>query len=68
MRRPSNIDIGQLFAAVGHGLVWRVERRLADGIHIVIARDDDPSRRKTISLWGLLDTGQFVPVNDRPKP
>jgi len=61
------VDIGQSFAANGHGLVWRVERHLADGIHVVIAREDDPSRKKTISIWGLLDGEQFRPIAGSPK-
>lgn len=61
------MDIGQSFAANGHGLVWRVERHLADGIHVVIAREDDPSRKKTISIWGLLDTDQFAPLARPPR-
>ncbi len=68
MRRSSEVDVGQAFAANGHGLVWRVERHLADGIHVVIAREDDPSRKKTISIWGLLDTDQFQPITNAPKP
>jgi hypothetical protein len=62
MRTSSDVDIGQSFAANGHGLVWRVERHLSDGIHVVIARNDDPSRKKTISISGLLDAGQFRPL------
>ena len=67
MRRPIEVDIGQSFAANGHGLVWRVERRLADGVHVVIAREDDRSRKKTISIWGLLNNEQFRPIAGSPK-
>jgi hypothetical protein len=67
MRRSSDVEIGQSFSAVGLGLVWRVEKRLADGVHVVIVCEDDPSRRKTISVWGLLDTGQFQLADGRPK-
>ena len=62
MSRSSNVEIGQFFSAVGLGLVWRVDRRLMDGVHVVIVCENDPSRQKTISVWGLLDTGQFLPV------
>ena len=67
MKRQSDVEIGQAFAAHGHGLVWRVERHLPDGVHVVIVRDDDPSRRKTISIWGLLDGGQFRPADGSQK-
>jgi hypothetical protein len=66
MRQSSDVNTGQLFAANGLGLVWRVERHLADGIHVVIVRHDDASRRKTISIWGLLDTDQFLPLAHPP--
>jgi len=68
MRQSSDVDIGQAFAANGLGLVWRVERHLADGLHVVIAREDDPTRRKTISIWGLLDTDQFLPITPSARP
>jgi hypothetical protein len=67
MGRSSGVDIGQTFAANGHGLVWRVERHLADGLHVVIAREDDPSRKKTISIWGLLDTEQYRAIVNSAK-
>jgi hypothetical protein len=67
MKRPSDVAIGQAFAANGHGLIWRVERHLPDGVHVVIARDDDPSRRKTISVWGLLDSDRYRPAARPPK-
>jgi len=66
MRRSSDVDTGQLFAANGLGLIWRVERHLADGIHVVIVRRDDASRKKTISVSGLLDTDQFLPIAHPP--
>lgn len=67
MRRTSDIEIGQSFFAVGLGLLWRVEKRLADGVHVVIVCENDPSRRKTISAWGLFDTGQFLLADGPPK-
>lgn len=65
MRRSASVDIGQSFSAVGLGLVWRVDRWLTDGVHVVIVCEGDPSRQKTISVWGLLDTDQFLPVARR---
>lgn len=67
MRRLSDVEIGQLFSAAGLGLVWRVARRLADGVHVVIVCEGDPSRQKTISVSGLLDADQFRPVAGRTK-
>jgi hypothetical protein len=67
MKRQSDVEIGQAFVASGQGLIWRVERHLPDGVHVVIVREDDPSRRKTISIWGLLDGDQYQPARRAPK-
>lgn len=63
MARTPTVNIGDAFtAASGARLVWRVERRLNDGIHVVLVCDSAPSHRKTVSVWGLMDRDQFTPV------
>lgn len=63
MARVPTINIGDTFTATsGVRLVWRVERRLNDGVHVVLVCDSAPSQRKTVSVWGLADRAQFTPV------
>lgn len=63
MARARTINIGDTFTATsGARLVWRVERRLNDGIHVVLVCDNAPSQRKTVSISALNDRGQFTPV------
>ncbi len=67
MARPSNsIEPGALFRAaedVKH--VWRVDKFLTDDVHVALVRVDDPSRRKTLSLWALRHSRLFVRVPSR---
>jgi hypothetical protein len=63
MAKTPFIEIGETFTAtMGPPLVWSVERRLNDGVHVVLVCDSDPSRRKTVSVWALADRGQFIRV------
>lgn len=63
MARASSINIGDTFTATsGARLVWRVERRLTDSVHVVLVCDSAPSQRKTVSIWALSDRTQFTPV------
>lgn len=63
MARTPSINIGDSFIATsGARLVWRVERRLNDGIHVVLVCETAASQRKTVSVWGLTDRAQFTPV------
>ncbi len=65
-RRPNPIEPGALFRAaedVKH--VWRVDKFLTDAVHVALVRVDDPSRRKTLSLWALRHSRLFVPVPPR---
>jgi len=39
---------------------------LMDGIHVVLVRADDPTRRKTVSIWALSNARLFVPVTPPP--
>lgn len=65
MARSPKVEVGQLFATDGMRFVWRVVRCLPDNVHVVLVQEDEPSRRKTVSAWALLDWGQYVPVTDR---
>ncbi len=65
-RRPSRIEPGALFrAAEDFRHVWRVDKFLTDDVHVALVRVDDPSRRKTLSLWALTRSRLFVPVAAR---
>ncbi len=61
MSRLPAIEIGTLFTVAEDAKHrWRVAKFLADEIHVVLVRDDDASRRKTISLWALANPRLFV--------
>jgi hypothetical protein len=67
MRKNSAIEPGQLFAAADDlRFHWRVDKMLMDGIHVVLVRVDDATRRKTVSLWALSNGRLFVPVSPPP--
>lgn len=60
MSRQSPIDLGSLFSQADDSrFVWRVEKFLTDDVHAVLVRVDDPSRRKTVSLWALRNSRLF---------
>lgn len=61
--KPPPALVGAAYtAARGAPTIWRVERSLADGIHVVLVSDDEPTRRKTVSGWVLADPRYFVPA------
>jgi hypothetical protein len=67
MRKHAPIEPGQLFAAADDlRFQWRVEKALMDGVHVVLVRVDDPTRRKTVSIWALSSGRLFVPVTPPP--
>ena len=67
MRKHAPIEPGQLFAAADDlRFQWRVDKALMDGVHVVLVRADDPTRRKTVSLWALSNGRHFVPVTPPP--
>ncbi len=67
MRKNSAIEVGQLFAAADDlRFQWRVDKLLMDGIHVVLIRVDDPTRRKTVSIWALSNGRLFVPMAPAP--
>jgi len=67
MKKNSGIESGQLFAAADDlRFHWRVEKMLMDGVHVVLVRADDPTRRKTVSIWALSNSRLFVPVTPPP--
>jgi hypothetical protein len=60
MARQLPIEIGALFAHADDArFVWRVEKFLTDDVHVVLVRVDDPTRRKTVSLWALRNARLF---------
>ncbi len=62
-KKPPPVRIGAAYTAAHSApTVWRAERFLADGVHVVLVSDDEPTRRKTVSAWVLPDTRYFVPA------
>lgn len=60
--KPPPVAIGAAYTANGSSTVWRVERLLADGIHVVLVSQDQATRRKTVSAWVLAETRYFTPA------
>jgi hypothetical protein len=68
MARLPAIDIGTLFTATDDTKHrWQVKKFLTDEVHVVLARVDDASRLKTISLWALINQRHFVRVQPQPE-
>jgi hypothetical protein len=68
MRKPPPIELGQHFASTDDKrIAWRVSKLLNDHTHVVLIGRDDPSRRKTISVWALANQRLFVPFADTAK-
>lgn len=63
---PTRVSIGAVYRANGARTVWRVERLLGDGRHVVLVSDQEPDCRKTISAWALADARYFVPAAGGP--
>ena len=65
MARLTSIEPGQLFAeAEFPSIIWRVDMKLSDGIHVRLVRTDQPRRFKTFSVSALADSKLFVPATD----
>jgi hypothetical protein len=61
----SRFPIGATYKAVNvASLSWRVERFLADGVHVVLVSDEEPSRRKTVSASVLTEPRYFLPAGE----
>lgn len=60
MSRQSPIELGTLFSQADDSrFVWRVDKFLTDDVHVALVRVDDPTRRKTVSLWALRNARLF---------
>jgi hypothetical protein len=67
MRKLPPIELGQLFASgEDTRAAWRVAKLLADRIHVVLVRRNDPTRQKTVSIWALANQRLFVPISEAP--
>ena len=66
MKRPPSVDPNTTYA--GEYAVWRIAKVLADGVHVSLVQVDDPSRRKTLSVWALSDPRRFVRRLLAPNP
>lgn len=64
MTKKPQVELGRTYIAKSDPRsVWRVDKILSDGIHVALVRVDEPSRRKTISVWALSDHQHFVPAD-----
>ena len=62
MPRQNPIEEGQLFAETAFpSIIWRVDMKLSDGVHVRLVRADQPGRFKTFSVSALNDPKIFVP-------
>lgn len=62
-RKPS---LGETYIATNSTeFIWRVDRLLDDDVHVVLVCDQDPSRRKTVSISALGDPAYFARVTPR---
>jgi hypothetical protein len=60
------INVGDSYVAIGaRQAVWRVASLLLDGMHVVLVRENEPSLRKTMSTWALLDATHFARVQPK---
>ena len=61
-RSKTDVMIGEVFAeSLNTRERWRIEKLLGDGVHAVIVNTAQTTdRRKTISIWALLNTGFYV--------
>jgi hypothetical protein len=60
MARKPEIALGAQYVLRGIGSVWRIEKILADGIHVALVNVADSSARKTVSAWILGDGRTFA--------
>jgi hypothetical protein len=60
VRRPS-VQIGARYLIRGVGTVWRVDKILRDGIHVVLVNVEDRTTQKTISSVALVKSDDFLP-------
>ena len=62
MSTRTSIERGQIFTETDAPReAWRVEKQLVDGAHVVLVKVDQPSRRKTFSIWALKNPRLFTP-------
>jgi hypothetical protein len=68
MTRKPPVDVGSLYAMTTDPRSrWRVDKLLADDVHVVLVCCDEPSRRKTLSTWALLHGRDFAPAPSMPE-
>ena len=69
MAKGVPVGLGQTYRAIDDlRFIWRVDRLLIDGVHAALVRVDDPSRRKTISLWALNNYRLYTQVEPPHAP
>lgn len=62
MLKAPRIQVGETYMSSGTSTVWRVDRLLADGVHVVLVSEDEPTRRKTVAASVLAERHFFMPA------
>jgi hypothetical protein len=66
MSKKTSINVGTSYVAMNATQRrWSVANVLADGVHLVLVCDDEPSLRKTVSVSALLDSRYFAPAQPK---
>jgi hypothetical protein len=66
MANKPTVNVGDGYvAANATQLTWRVGTMLADGIHIVLVCENEPSLRKTVSISALADSRHFSRIQSQ---
>lgn len=62
MAKQNLVQEGQLFAETDFpSIIWRVDMKLSDGVHVRLVCADQPGRFKTFSVSALTDPKIFKP-------
>jgi hypothetical protein len=60
----NSMKLGQTYISTDdrRGFIWKSDKFLTDGMHVVLVGVDEPKRRKTVSLWALENRRLFTPI------
>jgi hypothetical protein len=58
------MKLGQTYTATDDSrrFIWKSDKLLPDGMHVVLVGAAEPKRRKTVSLWALENRRLFTPI------
>jgi hypothetical protein len=63
------MKLGQTYTATDDSrrFIWKSDKLLTDGMHVVLVGAAEPNRRKTVSLWALENRRLFTPIEPEPQ-